>query len=207
MRHGSSRGLQSRLVRGLLAPVSKLIVLLALAALGCNQSPESSALVELKMGKSAAQPINFEATTSLAQYMEIPGSGNELRVTLASYRIGCDVFTPPGEGEASVSVVITTPPGVTPASGVYPWLGHDSHGGQARAPAKAYSYPTARLGPKSYLFPPGGGVVLKELNLDKHGSVSGLLNYEFAGNAKQPATSLKGRFTARICQYDVPETP
>jgi hypothetical protein len=51
------------------------------------------------------------------------------------------------------------------------------------------------------MFQPGGAVVLNGLSLDKHGSISGLLNFEFSGDAKHPATSLKGRFSARICRF------
>jgi hypothetical protein len=196
--------LQSVAFRGLLAGVWTRVFSVALAALsfGCKQPAESSAVVELKVGGAREQPTNFRARTSLAQYVEIPGQGNELRLTIASYDASCDVFTPPpSSDDVSVSIVITTPSGVAPASGTYPWLGHEAHGGERTSPAKAYSFPTARIGNKSHVFQPGGGVLLKGLSLGKHGSVSGLLNFEFSGDAEKPATSLKGRFSARICRY------
>jgi len=138
--------------------------------------------------------------------LEIPGAGNELRLLIANHEVSCDAFDPPGSEDVSVSIVITTPVGTEPTPGVYPWLGHDAHGGEVRSPVKPYAFPTARIGGKSYVFQPGGGAVLKGLSLGKHGSVTGLLNFEFAGDAEQPATLLKGRFSARICRYSIGET-
>lgn len=172
-----------------------------LCAAGCDGTNNTPTAVELRVGPGAEESLSFTTTTSLAEYTEVPGSGNELRLTLASYEASCDEFVPPGDGDASVSVVIVTPEGVTPTSGVYPWLGHQAHGGTASAPEKPYSFPTARFARKSFTFRPGGGVVVKGLTLDRHGSVSGLLSFEFAGDAESPATSVKGRFSAKICRY------
>lgn len=177
------------------------LCLLACAPLSCDPANEATASVELRVGAKPELSRSFEAVTSLAEYVEIPGAGNELRLTIASYPASCDVFQPPPDNEVRVSVVITTPEGVHPESGVYPWLGHEAHGGEVRSPAKPFSYPSARIGNKSYLFRPGGGVVLKGLSLHRHGSVSGLFNFEFSGDAKYPASSLKGRFSAKICRY------
>ena len=181
-------------------------LLLISILLGCTPTHDAGGSIEVKVGPRDSQARNFDVTTSLAEYIEIPGVGNELRLLLASYAASCDAFVPPPDGEVSVSVVITTPPGLQPVSGVYPWLGHAAHGGEVHAPAKAYSFPTTRLGHKSFQFQPGGGVVLNGLNLNKHGSVSGLLNFEFSGDAKHPATSLKGRFSARVCRFSANES-
>jgi hypothetical protein len=173
-----------------------------LAAAGCDSPGDGQTSVELRVGQGAADSLSFSTETSLAEYTEVPGSGNELRLTLASYEASCDEFIPPGKGDASVSVVIVTPEGVTPTSGVYPWLGHEAHGGTATSPEKPYSFPTARIESKSFTFRAGGGVVVKNLTLNRHGSVSGLLNFEFAGDAESPATSVQGRFSAKICRYN-----
>lgn len=172
----------------------------------CERDSEATAAVELRLGPDASLERTFEAVTSLAEYIEVPGAGNELRLTLASYDADCDAFKPPGPDQTSVSIVITTPTGVAPTPGVYPWAGHTAHGGEVHNPTKAYAFPTARIGSKSYLFEPGGGVVLKELSLGKHGSVTGLLNFEFSGDAKHPARSLKGRFSARMCRFSSTES-
>jgi hypothetical protein len=167
----------------------------------CQDKTEAPSAVELRVGSGPDHAISFKTKSSWAEYTEVPGVGNELRLTLANYETSCDEFVPPGEAESSVSVVIVTPDGVTPTSGVYPWLGHEAHGGSASAPAKPFSFPTARIHSESFTFRPGGGVVLKGLTLNRHGSISGLLSFEFAGDAKSPATSLKGRFSAKICRY------
>jgi len=172
----------------------------------CERDSEATATVELKLGPDAALERSFVAVTSLAEYIEVPGAGNELRLTLASYDADCDAFKPPATDETSISIVITTPTGVAPTPGVYAWAGHEAHGGEVHNPTKPYAFPTARIGNKSYLFEPGGGVVLKELSLGKHGSVTGLLNFEFPGDAKHPARSLKGRFSARMCRFSSTES-
>lgn len=180
----------------------RLGILAALmAALSCDGQSDPATAVELRVGAGASDSLSFTTKTSLAEYTEVPGSGNELRLTIASYEASCDEFIPPGAGDASVSVVIVTPEGVTPTSGVYPWLGHEAHGGTATAPDKPYAFPTARIEHKSFTFRPGGGVVVKNLTLNRHGSVSGLLSFEFAGDAESPATSVQGRFSAKICRY------
>ena len=182
------------------------VVVLGFALCACERDSEATAMVELKLGPNASLERNFEAVTSLAEYIEVPGAGNELRLTIASYEADCDAFKPPGPEQASVSIVIATPTGVAPTPGVYPWSGHEAHAGEVHNPTKAYAFPTARIGSKSYLFQPGGGVVLKELDLGKHGNVTGLLNFEFSGDAKNPARSLKGRFSARMCRFSSTES-
>ena len=173
---------------------------------GCTPAQDAGGNIEVSVGPAESQTENFDVTTSLVEYIEIPGAGNELRLLMASYPASCDAFIAPSDGEVSVSVVVTTPVDLEPASGVYPWLGHEAHGGDARSPAKVYSFPSVRLGHKSYTFQPGGAVVLNGLSLNKHGSVSGLLNFEFAGDAKHPATRLKGRFSAKMCRFDASES-
>lgn len=177
----------------------RLLLAFSLSCVACDPPTDSSAVVEVKLGNGVTK--HFTAVTSLAQYLEVPGSGNELRLTIANYEVPCDVFEPPGPEQISVSVVITTPAGVKPTPGVYPWLGHEAHGGEAHNPTKPYAFPSVRIGDRSTIFHPGGGAALKGLSLSKHGSVSGLLNFEFPGNAKHPASSLKGKFSSRICRY------
>jgi hypothetical protein len=52
------------------------------------------------------------------------------------------------------------------------------------------------------LFRAGGGIQLTELALSEHGTITGLLAFQFAGDGKQSASSLTGPFVAKICRFD-----
>jgi hypothetical protein len=176
-----------------------MLVALATGA-GCH--PDSGATVQLVVGRGDAGQRSFVPRTALARYVELPREHNELILTLSSYEASCERFVPPGAGQASVTVTIVTPPGRKPGAGSYDWSGPDPRGGTKSRPEHAYAEPTARIGSRSYIFPPGGSVQLKRVALDPHGRVDGLLAFEFPGDAERPAMSIKGRFHAKICRLD-----
>ena len=70
------------------------LVLFASLLCACERDADATAAVELKLGPSASLERTFEAVTSLAEYIEVPGAGNELRLTIASYDADCDAFKP-----------------------------------------------------------------------------------------------------------------
>jgi len=176
-----------------------MLVALATGA-GCHQ--DSGAAVQLVVGRRNTEQRSFVPRTALARYVELPREHNELILTLASYKASCERFVPPGPGQASVTVTLVTPPGRKPETGSYDWRGPALRGGTKSRPGHAYAEPTARIGSRSYIFPPGGSVQLKHVALDPHGRVDGLLAFEFPGDADRPAMSIKGRFHAKICRLD-----
>lgn len=163
--------------------------LLVLAAIGCRSEPPPP--IQLAVGSSDSERLEFTPRSAFAEYVELPGVKTELRITLASYEASCERFIPPAPGQASVTVVVVTPPGPGPSPGSFGWHG------QSTPP---YASPSARIGATSHLFPPGGSLELERVELDLHGQVHGRLAFEFAGDAEREATSVRGAFRARVCR-------
>jgi hypothetical protein len=178
---------------------------LGLAALACVATSAAACKKELPghvqifAGPAASDHVEFKPRAAFAEFFELPGYRSELRLTLASYPGWCDDFVPPKAGETSASVTVSWPDGVAPGPGSYAWLGASAHGDRAR-PDRAYALPTARLGRRALLLPPGGSIEIESLELKENGHVTGLLGFEFPGDAERVATSLRGSFTARICR-------
>jgi hypothetical protein len=139
--------------------------------------------------------------SEFAEYAELPGDHNELRITLASYPASCDRWVAPAEGETLVTVVIVLPPEAAPVPGSYNWSGIPGEDEHLRT---SYALPKAHFGPRARLFEPGGAIRLTRVQLDAHGSVAGTLAFEFPGEAERPATRIDGNFDARVCRLSVP---
>jgi hypothetical protein len=178
---------------------------IGLLALGCRSTREHP--IELVVGNAPDQHLSFTPEASFAEYVEVPGSGSELRLTLAGYPSSCEHFKLPGPKQPLVTTVILTPPGTTLHADVYGWDGHAAHGGTAASPERAYAIPSARIGHQSFVFPPGGSIRLSEVNLERAGKISGILAFEFAGNAEREAARISGNFEARLCHVRFADTP
>ena len=159
------------------------------------------------MGNSPGSQRSFVPVTALAEYLELPESSNELRLTLADYELPCDRFVPPKGQQIHVSVVVVTPAGSRPVPGTYTWAGTHGHGGAANEPQPPFARPKALLGGKGHIFQPGGNVRLTRVALGRHGAVWGVFAFEFAGDGEHEATSLTGSFRARVCKSNLPRTP
>jgi hypothetical protein len=168
-------------------------------AVGCRAERHGS--LQLTLGKSSGEkPIEFELRSAFAEYVVLPELRHELRITLASYETSCRDQALPREAELAVVVTIATPPDQPPASGSFEWAGHEAHGGSPERPERAYALPLARHGSRAYEFRPGGGVELRQLGLNEGRAFSGLLSFEFAGDAQHPAQAIKGSFAGRLCR-------
>jgi len=179
-------------------PRAALLLLGLLAALTAGCEEASAPPVELVVG--VGEPVLFKPQVAFAEYVELPGLRNELRITLASYEASCERFIPPEAGQAVVTVVISTPPSLAIQPGSYTWAGPELRGLSGSVQEHPVAEPTARIGAKSYLFGPGGGVQLQVLNLDQYGEVSGILSFEGPAAAQHGATRIRGRFRAKICR-------
>jgi hypothetical protein len=162
---------------------------------GCSQKPKYD--VTILEGGAATR---FGVTTAFAEYVELPGSRNELHLTLAGYAASCDAWVPPKPGESAVTVTIVLPPNVRPAVASYAWTGIPNDEEPLKAP---YALPKALFGASSRLFEPGGLVRLSTVDLDPHGAVSGTLAFEYPGDADHPATRIDGGFEARLCRIQL----
>ncbi|HEX7669910.1 MAG TPA: hypothetical protein VF395_10015 [Polyangiaceae bacterium] len=162
------------------------------AALACERPPASEITVV-----DGATTTHFAVRSAYAEYVELPGDHNELRLTLASYAVSCERWRPPRDDEDVLTVVIVTPAGVPPAVSSYGWTGIPSRDEPLHAP---YALPKAQFGSRSRLFEPGGEIHLAGVLIDPHGTVSGTLAFEFPGEGERPATRIDGGFQAKMCR-------
>jgi hypothetical protein len=167
----------------------------AVALMGCDRSPPHQiAIVD------GAQTTRFGVRSAFAEYVELPGDRNELRLTMASYPTSCEHFAPPKDGENALTVVVVMPADTKPTAAAYPWNGqpptdvplHD-----------AYALPKAELGGRSRLFEPGGAMRLSAVQLEPHGVVSGTLAFEYPGDSDRPASRIDGSFDAKMCRLNL----
>ena len=175
---------------------------LALALPACRV--KKAAPIQLIAGPAAEDRIEFVPQAAFAEYFELEGLRNELRITLTSYQASCHDFAAPKAREVSVVISVIAPAGTALGSGTYAWAGHEAHGGTAAKPEKTFAAPTVRIGGRGFALPPGGTLELKSVSKALNGSIGGYLAFEFPGDADQSATSLRGNFDAKLCRVSVP---
>jgi hypothetical protein len=171
------------------------LALLLATTVGCEQRRSHEITII-----DGASTTRFSTLSEFAEYVELPGDHNELRLTLAGYAASCEKWVPPAEGETAVTVTIVSLPDTPPAVGTYNWSGVPKPDEPLHA---GYALPKAHFGARSRLFEPGGSVRLTAAQLDTHGLVAGTLAFEFPGETDRPATRIDGRFEARICGLSV----
>jgi hypothetical protein len=169
--------------------------------LSCACRDEKHGSLQLVLGEGAAErPTEVELSSAYGEFIALPELRNELRITLSDHKASCAEPTLPQAGQLSVVVTVATPPGLLPASGTYDWAGHVAHGGAPERPERPYALPLLRKGSRAYEFQPGGSIELRQLALHEGGTLVGLLNFDFAGNAEHPAQAIKGSFSGRVCR-------
>ncbi len=162
--------------------------------------PRQHDSVYVVAGPEASAHVEFRPLSSYAEYLVLPGERRELKITLTSYQASCESFQAPGDHDSSATVTVVTPIDTELGPGSYVWAGQEAHGGTEQRPDRAYALPTVRLGHHSQMLAPGGEIVLESVTSTPDGRVRGTLEFEFAGDAEQAATSLKGRFEAKLCR-------
>lgn len=176
-------------------PLQFILVFLG-GILSCNQQGASP----IELGVGHGEPRQLVPVVAFAEYIELPGLRNELRLTLADYEASCERFVPPPEGKAVVNIVVATPPNQPIQPGNYTWAGAELRGNQAGLQQHPTAEPTARIGGQSFLFGPGGMVQLQTLRLDTYGEVVGVLGFEAAATESRGPTRIRGPFRAKICR-------
>jgi hypothetical protein len=166
------------------------------AVVTCLLGCEPSSAHELTI-VDGADTIRFPATSAFAEYVELPGVRNELRIMLASYPLSCEHWEAPKEGQYALSITVVTPAAQKPAPASYPWTGLPPRDQPVQ---EGYALPKALLGGHSRLFDPGGAVRLGAVAVDLHASVVGALAFEYPGDGNRPATRIDGGFEAKICR-------
>jgi hypothetical protein len=148
-----------------------------------------------------SETTHFTTKSAFAEYVELPGARNELRITLASYTVSCEHWVAPKDGELALLVTVVTPADQKPAPASYAWTGIPPH--DQPIPHEGYALPKALLGSHSRLFDPGGSVRLATVSLDLHTALTGALAFEYPGDGNRPATRIDGVFEAKICRSSV----
>jgi hypothetical protein len=174
-------------------PSRSLLCALIALHVGCRSEPTAPP-IQLALGVDPDDRVEFSPRSAIAEYLELPGARNELRITLASYEASCDRFVPPEKGQSSFTVVVVTQPTSPPAKGAYGW------NGETAPTAHGYAAPSARRGGSSHVFAPGGALELEHVELELGGRIEGRLAFEFSGNAEREATHARGAFRARVCR-------
>jgi hypothetical protein len=173
-------------------------LLTAVWLVACDGRPPGA--LDVRLGSQANNQYVFTAQTGFAQLVELPDARSELTITLANYEASCERYVPPPEGKLALTIIVFAPSGTQLAAATYPWAGPEAHGGTPTRPERPYSLPTVRVGHKSHLIEPGGGIELRRVELAREGRVSGLLQFESPGDADHEATSITGRFDVPLCR-------
>lgn len=170
--------------------------MLCLVTTGCTrrQAPE----IVLELGSTR---FSFVPESAFAEYYELSGESDRLRLTFASYKTGCDRYVPPAEGEVIVTVTLRVPPGeaLTPAE--FSWKGL---GEEPRNATEKDALPFVRLAREGRLLDPGGLVRLALFEKNPFGRVEGTL--EFQGKKEEGGAStgaLRGDFKTRLCRVSL----
>lgn len=129
-------------------------MLLVVATLGCTQDPVPT--IEFQLGTEARERVRLAPVSALAEYTELPETGDELIVTLASYPTSCDHFEAVPKGGILITLTVTFPKGHRPKPGVVLWGGAKAHGGTPSSPELAYVTPHVRQSQRALVMPPGG---------------------------------------------------
>jgi hypothetical protein len=179
-----------------------LFATLALAALVSCKGDRPKDVIELVVPDGSGRTVELAPRSAFAEYVEVPGSSNELRVTLSTHEVSCERYVAPGADDLVLVVTLKLPPTEKPRPGSFastPPLADDAG---VPAVARAHAVPVIRRGERGYALPPGGTLELTSVDLGRSGAVSGSLAFEFPGDGAHPASSAKGKFTARLCRSD-----
>jgi hypothetical protein len=174
-----------------------------LVSVACKgEKPKDS--IELVVPDGSGRTLDLAPRSAFAEYVELPDSGNELRLTLASHEVSCERYVAPGPDDTVVVVTLRLPSGQKPRPGSFastPPLAEDA-GTSAATVARSYAAPVVRRGGKAYPLAPGGTLELSFVELGANGGVRGALAFEFPGDGTRAASSVKGKFSARLCRSD-----
>jgi len=178
-----------------------IALLLLVALVGCRGEKPGNA-IELVVPDGSGRTTGLNPRSAFAEYVEVPDSAKELRITLASHEVSSERYVASGENDTVVVVTLKTPPNEKPRAGSFastPPLPGDAG---SSALGRAYAVPVIRRAQRGYPLSPGGTLELELVDLGKSGVIKGTLAFEYPGDGTHPASSAKGRFTARLCRSD-----
>jgi hypothetical protein len=177
---------------------SGLVLVFTLVS-GCRRDPAHQNLT-IVVPEVGARPREFEIVSSFAEYVELPELRRELRLTFATYPLACDAYRPPPPEELAVLVTVVAPPAEPIAVGTVSFGTPDIADGGVPVVSRRNLSAVIRKSERAFTLEPGGLLELSHVELAPGGRASGLLALEFPGDARTPASTVRGRFDARLCQ-------
>lgn len=181
----------------------RLLTALALAlSLARCKGDKQKDTVELVLPDGSGRTLELLARSSYVEYVEVPDSANELRLTLASHDVSCEHYVAPGPDDTVVVVTLKLPPAEKPHPGSFSSTRPLAEDAGAEPVQRGHAVAVLRHGTRGYVLEPGGTLELKEVDLGRTGTVSGQLAFEFPGDGSHPASSVRGRFRARVCRTE-----
>ena len=117
-------------------------------------------------------------------------------VPTSADRSGEGETAPPAPDSVTLAVRVHLPGGSKLTTGSYAILA------PGQPPDRPSALPTVKLRGRRQELQPGGELELREVDLSPRGSLSGLMKFDFPGDAKHPATRVSGRFTAHFCSVN-----
>ena len=154
--------------------------------------------LDLVLPEGVGRRVELVPRSAFAEYVELPELRRELRITLASYELGCDRYVPPGPNDLLFVLTIATPEKEPIAAGTVPFGGAPA--ADAGVLTRKTAFAVARQGEHGFDFPSGGTVELSNVDLTASGRVNGVLALEFPGDGTRPAAGAHGKFEARMCR-------
>ncbi|MGC4063181.1 MAG: hypothetical protein QM784_00735 [Polyangiaceae bacterium] len=182
----------------------RTLLFIAVLTSGCDSQPVP--VVHVNLGSLPEEHRSFQPKASLAEYVEFPGAGAELRVLLSSHELTCENLLPLSPDQVLVSLTFSVPAGQRFVPMAFPWTAPAAEvqdGAGVSTPIGPAVLPFVRLGKHGRAIPPGGQAEITDLVLDPQGYVRGLLRFEQPGAAGIAATSLLGSFQARWCRVSL----
>jgi hypothetical protein len=175
---------------------------LSLALGGACRSERQRDVLELVLPDGSGRTLSLAPRSAFAEYVEVPDATNELRITLATHDVSCERYVEPGPDDTVLVVTLKMPPTEKPRAGSFastPPLPGDAG---TNAVSRAYAVPVIRRKERGYALPPGGSMELSFVDLGRTGAVAGAFAFEFPGDGTRPASSVKGKFSARLCRSE-----
>lgn len=170
--------------------------------LACSQNDTPA--VELDWG---TQRYRFVPETAFAEYWELSGDADQLKITLASYRTSCEAYRGPEEGEVIVTLTARVPPQESIGIQEFPWKGL---GEDPRIVTEPQVIPFVRLATSGRALAPGGSFRLTRLEKQIHGVVEGEFVFSEprategeVDRGSRSSGDLRGSFSVRLCRLSL----
>ncbi len=203
----SHRALWLRTARGR----RRIPILFALCVTaGCNEPPNQ----ELSLQVGPDRILRFSPTSGFAQYFEVPGQGDLVRVVLSNYPLRCPVFEPPKPGQVYISITIRAETGQTIIGEKIPWNGipaeflpQEDDALPRRSPVtetpKVWALPMIRLFEDARPLPAGGYLTVSDLSREPYGVLEGEFHFSDAGEGEAASAALLGPFRVQFCHTEL----